>query len=60
VTHHDLVAVSYERFLSNKIYDTYDFAGCPIVLEFRPIARGGGGGGQKSEGQGDGGGFDVD
>jgi len=53
VTHNELVAVSYERFLSNKIYDTYDFAGCPVVLEFRPIARGGG---QKSEGQGDGGG----
>jgi len=42
VTHNELVSVSYERFLANKIYDTYDFAGCPVVLEFRPISRGGG------------------
>jgi GTP-binding protein len=39
VTHHDTVNVSYERFLANKIYDKYGFLGCPIVLEFRPIAK---------------------
>jgi GTP-binding protein len=50
VTHHDLVAASYERFLANKIYDTYDFAGCPVVLEFRPIAKGGG---QRNNAQGE-------
>ena len=40
VTHNELVSPSYERFLANKIYEKYDFSGCPVVLEFRPIARG--------------------
>jgi GTPase len=31
------VATGYVRFLTNKIYDTYDFKGCPIVLEFKPV-----------------------
>ncbi len=29
------VAPMYVRYLTNKIYDTYDFSGCPVVLEFR-------------------------
>ena len=33
------VAPSYIRYLTNKIYETYTFDGCPIVLEFRPVAR---------------------
>lgn len=40
VTNHDTVTPGYERFLANKIYDKYDFLGCPVVVEFRPISRG--------------------
>jgi len=40
VTNHDTVTAGYERFLANKIYERYDFLGCPVVLEFRPISRG--------------------
>jgi hypothetical protein len=29
----------YIRFLSNKIYEAYDFEGCPLTLEFRPIRK---------------------
>jgi GTP-binding protein len=25
---------SYKRYLENKIYETYDFDGCPVVIEF--------------------------
>ncbi|MDO5576422.1 MAG: ribosome biogenesis GTPase Der, partial [Fibrobacter sp.] len=38
VTNPDSVAVSYTRYLINKIYETYDFRGCPVVMDFRPIA----------------------
>ena len=27
----------YERFLANKIYETYGFEGCPLCLQFRGI-----------------------
>jgi GTP-binding protein len=43
VTHHDQVTPGYERFLLNKIHEKYDFSGCPVILEFRPIGRGRGG-----------------
>jgi GTP-binding protein len=33
------VVPSYIRFLTNKIHETYDFDGCPIELEFRPIKK---------------------
>jgi GTP-binding protein len=33
------VTTGYTRFLTNKIYETYDFKGCPIVLEFKPVKR---------------------
>jgi GTPase len=33
------VASMYARFLTNKIYDTYGFEGCPVTLQFR-AARG--------------------
>lgn len=39
VTHPDMINPGYERFLANKIYEKYNFCGCPLVLEFRPIAR---------------------
>ena len=29
------VASSYRKFLTNKMQDTYDFSGCPIVLAFK-------------------------
>ena len=38
-TNPKLVRPSYERYLSNKIYGTYDFLGCPVVLSFRPPGR---------------------
>jgi GTPase len=27
--------VSYKRYLANKIYETYNFDGCPVVIEFK-------------------------
>jgi GTP-binding protein len=36
VTNPDEISPSYERFLSNKIHEKYNFSGCPIILEFRP------------------------
>ncbi len=33
------IVPSYNRFLINKIYETYDFSGCPLVLEYRPAKR---------------------
>ncbi|MDR2578381.1 MAG: ribosome biogenesis GTPase Der [Chitinispirillales bacterium] len=36
ITNPDQLGASYERFLSNKIYEKYGFSGCPVVLEFRP------------------------
>ena len=38
-TNHRKMADSYVRFLMNKIYDTYDFTGCPVVLEFRGVTK---------------------
>jgi len=31
------VVSMYERFLANKIYETYGFEGCPLTLQFRGI-----------------------
>ncbi len=39
VTNNKEIAPSYIRYLTNKIHETYDFEGCPLVLEFRPIAK---------------------
>jgi GTP-binding protein len=39
VTNPDEIAPSYVRYLTNKIYENYDFDGCPVVLEFRPIKK---------------------
>lgn len=39
VTNPDEITPGYIRFLSNKIYETYDFEGCPLTLEFRPIKK---------------------
>jgi GTP-binding protein len=33
------VAPSYVRYLTNKIYDTYGFEGCPVVLEFKAVKK---------------------
>jgi GTP-binding protein len=30
---------SYKRYLANKIYETYDFDGCPVVVEFKNISK---------------------
>ncbi len=34
------IVPSYRRFLVNKIFETFDFEGCPVVLEFRPVKKG--------------------
>lgn len=39
VTNPKNVAPLYVRFLTNRIYATYDFEGCPIKLEFRSIKK---------------------
>ena len=39
VTNPESIVTSYTRYLINKIYETYDFRGCPVVMDFRPIAR---------------------
>jgi GTP-binding protein len=31
------VASMYVRYLTNKIYDTYGFEGCPVLLQFRAV-----------------------
>ncbi|MBN1576855.1 MAG: ribosome biogenesis GTPase Der [Chitinispirillaceae bacterium] len=33
------IVPSYHRYLMNKIYETYDFKGCPVVLEYRSAKR---------------------
>ena len=33
------VVPAYVRFLTNKIYETYGFEGCPVVLEFRAAKK---------------------
>ena len=30
---------SYKRYLANKIYETYDFEGCPVAVEFKTIDK---------------------
>jgi GTP-binding protein len=30
---------AYKRYIANKIHDTYDFTGCPVVVEFVPAQR---------------------
>jgi len=40
VTHPELVSSAYERYIANKIYEKYEFSGCPVVLEFKPGSRG--------------------
>jgi GTPase len=30
---------AYKRYFANKIYDTYDFAGCPVIVDFVPAQR---------------------
>jgi predicted GTPase len=30
---------SYKRFLANKLYATFDFDGCPVVVDFVPIRK---------------------
>ncbi|MCX7726573.1 MAG: ribosome biogenesis GTPase Der [Chitinispirillaceae bacterium] len=39
VTNPQGVTPLYKRYLTNKIYENYDFEGCPIVLEFHPIKK---------------------
>lgn len=39
VSNHSLIQKAYERYLANKIHDTYNFAGCPVVLEYKAPAR---------------------
>lgn len=39
VTNPKQISPAYIRYLSNKIYETYNFEGCPLTLEFRPIAK---------------------
>lgn len=38
-SHPALVRPSYKRYLINKIHETWDFEGCPIVLRFKPAGR---------------------
>jgi len=38
-TNPKLVQPSYERYLVNKIHDTFDFRGCPLEVSFRPPGR---------------------
>ena len=40
VTHPELVSSAYQRYLANKIYEKYEFSGCPVVLEFKSASRG--------------------
>ncbi len=30
---------SYKRYLANKIYETYDFEGCPVGIEFHTVQK---------------------
>jgi GTP-binding protein len=34
-----LARESYKRYLANKIYETYEFDGCPVVIEFKNISK---------------------
>lgn len=53
VTNPDEIAPGYIRFLSNKIYETYNYEGCPLTLEFRPIKKQKRGSYHPSDGSGD-------
>lgn len=33
------VVPSYKRYIINKMHETYDFYGCPMVVDFRPVAK---------------------
>lgn len=33
------ITPAYYRYLLNKIHETYDFEGCPVVLDFKPAKR---------------------
>jgi GTPase len=39
VTNPEEVTPAYERYLMNQIHETYDFDGCPLVLEFRSASK---------------------
>ena len=39
VSNHTLVQASYERYLINHIHESWDYCGCPVVVEYRPPAR---------------------
>lgn len=39
VTNNKEISPAYERYLINKIYDTWGFEGCPIVLQFCSVTR---------------------
>jgi GTP-binding protein len=38
-TNYTNATAGYQRYLTNKIYETWDFEGCPVIVEFRPISR---------------------
>ncbi|MBN2035647.1 MAG: ribosome biogenesis GTPase Der [Chitinispirillaceae bacterium] len=38
-TNPDEVTTGYTRYLTNKLYDTYDFEGCPVTLQFKPVKK---------------------
>lgn len=39
VSNHKEISPAYHRFLLNKIYETYGFEGCPVVIEYRPAKK---------------------
>lgn len=38
-TNCDMAQQGYTRYLLNQIYETFDFEGCPVTIEYRPPAR---------------------
>jgi GTP-binding protein len=50
-SHHTLVLPSYQRYIINKIHETVDFEGCPVVCVFKPVAQTHGRRPPKREGQ---------
>ena len=38
-THPRQALLSYKRFLANKLYDTYNFDGCPVTVDFVPAKK---------------------
>ncbi len=53
VTNPKNVSPLYIRFLTNRIYATYDFEGCPIKLDFRAIKKAERGGQTDEQGRSD-------